>query len=354
MPRRKNEERRILGPYHERGGIRYIVVNPSACAEEDRRRSYTFATEADAKSFLDGVLAEWKTLDDTTVNDAIDLYRVFLEQKGNKEGSVKETIRRMNCFFTEPDVLVSELQERRCKRYYSALTSLSADTHRNYLSEAKTFMRWCVDRGWLKESPLEKVVGIGRRKQGKPQLHGDEARKLWGWLLWKAQRKDDTALAVAMLLSMGLRSSEITKRVVRDVDDGGTVLRISKGKTRRSNRAVVIPAPLDALVAQLAKGRDPLAPLFATPEGGHHTKSWLRLALKKRFCDEAGVPYVPPHGLRGTFATLAEEAGEASRAVAATLGHESTETTHAHYTAPEAVTRARQDRALRAIAGGRK
>jgi len=47
---------------------------------------------------------------------------------------------------------------------------------------------------------------------------------------------------------------------------------------------------------------------------------------------DAGVPVVCPHGLRGTHATLAEEAGEAGAAVARQLGHTDHKVTEGHGT----------------------
>ena len=64
----------------------------------------------------------------------------------------------------------------------------------------------------------------------------------------------------------------------------------------------------------------------------------------KRICIAAGVPTVPAHGLRGTHARLAVEAGISGDVVAASLGHESFATTAASYAGPDAVTGAAADR----------
>ena len=45
-------------------------------------------------------------------------------------------------------------------------------------------------------------------------------------------------LSGLIALLMGTRSSEITKRLVRDVDLDGTLLRITKAKTKKGNRVV--------------------------------------------------------------------------------------------------------------------
>jgi hypothetical protein len=62
-------------------------------------------------------------------------------------------------------------------------------------------------------------------------------------------------------------------------------------------------------------------------------RQWLRHWLQD-FCDEAQIPRVCVHSLRGLHATLATEAGVSSHAVANALGHTSTAVTHAHYVQP--------------------
>ena len=65
------------------------------------------------------------------------------------------------------------------------------------------------------------------------------------------------------------------------------------------------------------------------------------------------VPVVCPHGLRGTHATLAEDAGEAAEAVTRQLGHTDHRVTAGHYLAPGTVERGRARRALRVLQGGK-
>jgi hypothetical protein len=70
------------------------------------------------------------------------------------------------------------------------------------------------------------------------------------------------------------------------------------------------------------------------------TDAWLWGHVHK-LCDEAGVPRVSTHSLRGLHSTLALEAGATSSAVAAALGHGSFQITAKHYAAPGTVERVR-------------
>ena len=48
-------------------------------------------------------------------------------------------------------------------------------------------------------------------------------------------------------------------------------------------------------------------------------------------CDQVGAPRICPHSLRGLWATLAVESGQACEAVASALGHSSFAVTAKHY-----------------------
>ena len=95
-----------------------------------------------------------------------------------------------------------------------------------------------------------------------------------------------------------------------------------------------------------------LLPAPDSRDGFHH-KDWVNKNTQ-RLCIALDIPVVTAQGLRGTHATLAEDAGVSAHTVAAQLGHESVTTAHGHYTKPEAVERSQQRRALATLSGERK
>lgn len=348
MGRPRNESRRVLGPYSDGAEWRLVVVDPSN--EGQPRSSLTYSSQPAAERAKAQIEAEWHRLAEVTIKTAIDDYDTHLRRKGNKDASRIETIRRLRLFFADVELApVGSIDRKRGAALYETFAvGRSADYHRNTLAEARTFYRWCVERGWCKANPLEPVKGVGKRSRGKRQLTRDEAIKFDAAARQMTERGDMGALGAWMLLLLGVRQSEVRKRRVRDVDADCTLLRIEDAKTAAGDRLVEIPGPLRPHLAALVMGRKPLDLLF-----GEHTKSWLRFAVR-RVCDAAKVPQVTPHGLRGTHASLGTAAGATAHLVAAQLGHESASTTLAHYTDPRAVQAAAQDRALRVIHGGRK
>jgi integrase len=297
------------------------------------------------------------------VDEAIDAYQQFLREKGTGEVSYNETVRRLRLFFPDRSMPVARTTPERAKGYYEAFRQrlkpngqpISVDYHRCALINARSFLSWTIEQGFLSANPLANVKGIGRRNAGKPQHTGDETRKLYSLCLSKAEAGDRAALGVLMALLMALRSGDITRRLVRDVDLDGTVLRVEHGKTRKSNRPRRIPVVLQPMLRGLVKGRDPFEPLFKTPytNDGHHTRRWLETAMVK-ICAEVGVPYVCPHALKGTAGTLLADTGALADQIADHLSHEKVSTTEKHYVARGAFQAAQAERAFGVIAGGKR
>jgi integrase len=222
------------------------------------------------------------------------------------------------------------------------------DSHRNILAEARTFLKWCTGKGYVRANPLEGVQGTGRRRHGKPQLRIDEARKWQGKALQLADEGEAGAVGALVTLVMGLRAGEVVSRVVRDLDDGGQLLWIPDSKTEAGKRTLQVPAVLRSYLLALAEGKKSEELLF-----GYHDRNWPRKWVA-RICKAAGVPRVTAHGMRGLHGTLAVETGISAHAVAAALGHESVTTTLQSYAKAGAGASARQEKVLTVLAGGKK
>lgn len=375
MGRRKDERARVRGPYRHRDGWYVETIDPQADRGDGKVRSRYFGTEEDAEVYKQVKAAQLERLHGVSFDTALTEYKKFLTTTGHKKVSSKEsaeeTCRRLRLFFE--DVLehrLAKVDDERAGELYTAFTQRTYTVgskkaprekpytpghHRNVLAQAQTFMRWCVrPRKWITFSPLDDVRGVGSVNAGKPQLHGDEAARFYQWCAYKIGSDDHAALALAMLLLMMLRQGDVRKRVVRDVDLDGTVLRTSKTKSKKGDRGRRIPEVLRAPIAKLIKNRDPLEPLFKSDKGGFHTKTWLLIAAK-RLCVEAGVPLVTPHGLKGTAASLAsDDLGVLPDVLATALSHESSSISRQSYIADGAAENAIAATALKVITGGKR
>lgn len=232
--------------------------------------------------------------------------------------------------------------------YRAACIDRSADTHHAELALASRACALAVKRRWLKADPFASVEPIGRKTHGrtKRRLRVDESRRLWAYCL--EHRDDPRAVLTLAYLVLGARASEVIDRTVRDLDDEGRRLWIEGAKTATGDRSLAVPDPLRELLLELAHGKAPGDRLFG---------AWTRHAAYRHvraILGAAGVPVLSPQALRRTHADVATDAGLASDAVAAHLGHTSASVTDRSYRDREVTREARAERTLRVITGGKR
>lgn len=374
MVRRSSE--RVYGPYQHRPGTwRIVYVDGTGGRSAE---SFTGAgAEARARAAAEKLRAQ---LEGLTVSAALEEYLQTMAAREIRPSSLASTGCRLRTFFGIAEGrsggLVEELTRARAKSLLDATTTRTRTvlvraghqrkrvvgrravveprsvTYRSgMLAEAKTFAGWLLERGYLRgKNPLEQLEVIGRRKRGKAQLRIEEARAFAGRCLEAAAAGDLAGLAAVLCLLLACRASEVTDRLVRDVDDDARVLWIPDAKTEAGRRRLEVPEVVRGLLAAAlvteGRRRDPGARIF--PANRH----WL-LHHVHRLCREAGVPEVCTQSLRGLHATLATDAGVTAHAVASSLGHTSPVVTQRHYTQAAATARAQQGRAFQVLAGGR-
>lgn len=346
---------RIYGPTSERGGRRHRVVIVSGRGSARERDSRYFATEKLAEKF---VAAARKELEGASLSvmEAIDRWRDHMIARGLKPSTYDTAVTRMESLLAGKDLAMGDLTPKRGRALFEAfsqrpimrsgkrLESLPSTDHRmNVLNEARRFARWAMKSKLWGADPFAELEVVGRRKRGKAKLRVDEARKLSA-----AAMAEGSPAAVAALLALylGMRASEIMGLTVRDLDDGGRLLWIDDAKTDTGRRTLEVPAPLRPLLLALAKGREPSESLIIDRH-----RDWLTRNVR-RLCAVAGVPVVTPHGLRGTHATLARDAGATGHLVAGALGHASEAVTEAHYLEPGTTQRGNARRVFEVIDGG--
>ena len=309
---------RVTGPYAEAGKFRLVVFMPERKSLWCKSRE-----EADAlKAQIERMIADHGS---RTVGDALSEYLAHLRRNGLKESSLACISFRLSYFLPQDRALGALSPELAAKRYSDETARVTkfgrpvaACTHRMLLRQTKAFFRWVVDdRRYLSANPFDKVKPIGRVNTGKTQLTIDEARKLNAWLIERAEAGEEGATAVLTQLVLGLRSSEVLGRRVRDLDDGGRALCIPGGKTKNARRSLEIDSePLRALLQRQTLGKSADDLLFGPGKPLHTDYLWDRL---QRYCALAGVPKVCPHSLRGLHSTIAMERSAASGVVAAAI-----------------------------------
>lgn len=405
MPGPNKHAARVLEPIFiaDRGRWRVISVGP-----DGRRRSRErFPVEAGATdeerawAYYRRAVAKLAQLGETTLEAAIDRYRVkYLVPKGNKPGAIDDTVYKIRTFFK--DVLslrVAGLSEDRGQVLYHGQWEgnqvirhglrnrptarkpaegqaqpcklackcegegppLAADSHRNMLLEAKTFMRWCVTEAIIERSPLEAVKGEGKRRHGglgHARLRPKEQRAWYRKAIELGEagtaEQRERALGGLMSLLMAMRATEIVTRRVRDLDDEDWTLGVDKdaAKTDESVRTFEVPRALRPLFRLAIAGKS--SDDFILGDGKRqHWRDWVRKSIRM-VCRLAKVPPETAHGMRGAHASIAREAGATAELVSRQLGQRGTDTQERSYASKRAQRKGTQKAALAVLEGGRR
>ena len=124
--------------------------------------------------------------------------------------------------------------------------------------------------------------------------------------------------AIRLLALTGCRAGEVAKLKRTECDMRGAALRLSDSKTGASVRPVGKPA-LEALSGALGRSSGsyvfPALRLAGAPYGGL-PKAWERIRAS-----EPAIASLTPHGLRHSFAGVADDVGLTEPTIAVLLGH---------------------------------
>lgn len=352
MPRERRE--RVNGPYKH--GNKWRVVITRVDGSQD---PFSFESESEAQRVAD---AARRQAEGRTVAHAIDAYEVAMRERNLAGPTIARSrahLERLLVIGKNAARPLSWLTPARAAVLYTgSREGASVDTHRNGLSAGKSFGRFCAERGWMKADPFAAVKGVGKRNKGKPQLFIDESRSLQDVCVEEGSRE---SIAVLTNFLLGFSSSEVLHRQIRDLDDRGRVLHVTRGKNRYRVRSSEVPEVLRVLLAGLVRNRRATAFLFGEGDIDRPTRWWLHYHCK-RLCAKARVPLVSPHGLRGTHSTIAvgvvatsQSVAAAVAAASASLGHAvGSPITQANYIAPGTVKKVEQQAFMRVLEGGRK
>jgi integrase len=371
--RRKSGER-VLGPYEQidsTGRMWWRIVEIHANGE---RVASLHESELAADLFKQDLTADISSSDHTT-KTALAEYKKHLQAKGNKKDSIRQTLWVIGLFFPEP-LRLDAITPKRAQKLYDEMRERptertkeppSVDTHRGGLAQTRTFLAWCIERGWYRDAnPFDGVKGIGKRRpRGKSlgksgaELRVKETRAWFTKAVELAENDDEGAIAALVALLLGMRASEIVSRKVADLDDdeaGGDLLWIPCAKTPAGVRTLEVPEVLRPYLLACAEGKAADRYLFECereqdPIGKKHDRDWVRDQVH-RICDEAKVPRVTAHAMRGQLATLARERGLAGHAVAAMLGHTSERMHETAYAQPGSAGVGDRRRGLKVLNGG--
>ena len=281
---RLNADRlRILGPYRNRDKWRVVFV------EGRERKSLCLRSQEDAQAVIAKCKQENERNISLTIETSLQNYRTYLLGVRNVLPSTAEHVLTSLARWLPLSALVSSLTPVKAQRLYEELTQrisertgkvLAVATHQFFLSCAKGWGKWAYRERLVGANPFADVSALGKKHNGKMQLRIDEARQLADSTQELADAGDSDALAILLMLHLGLRQGEVGARVARDVDAQGRLLWITAGKTENAARRLEVPECLRAPLVELASHKQPDQLLFTdgptVPSRQHY---WGKLRL---------------------------------------------------------------------------
>lgn len=248
---------------------------------------------------------------------------IFIEEEAAKQGLTASWAN-----FTRQVMLSYQLTLK--ERNYAATTLARK------VAAAKSFFKFMVAEGYLKDNPTENVASpnVGRVLP-KPISHAKVMKLLeQPTKLSTPEAKRDSAM-LSLLYASGMRVSELISLNLNDVDaDGGYVRCFGKGSKERI--IPIAPQAGKALTDYIKEARLRLArrddekALFLNRRGERLTRQGFWQILKGYAKKAELGKEITPHTLRHSFATNMLSGGADLRSVQELLGHANISTTQVY------------------------
>jgi site-specific recombinase XerD len=215
------------------------------------------------------------------------------------------------------------------------LSNSTLETQRSYLS---AFFQWLTDDEVIQRNPIGKL---------KPIKYKQEIRKAFSDVeldaLRSACRTPTERALIEMLLSTGVRVSELTSMKVEDVNMSDLSVHVVHGKGAKERMTYMTPVAAKHLLAYLHSRKEDSDVLFCNM---YHER--LRSGGVNRILNtigkRAGVENVHPHRFRRTFATNLARRGMEIQEIQKLLGHSNINTTMIYVSTDDTKVRASYSR----------
>ncbi len=221
--------------------------------------------------------------------------------------------------------------ERKIKNWIVDLVSKNYNSRsiNRKLSALKTFYRFLLKQGYIRTSPMERVLNP-KNSQNLPVFIPQKDLANLPDLLEQTDFKFVRDwLIIEMLYLTGIRRSELVKLEISDIDFSGKVLRIhGKGK---KDRQIPVPDRLLQLIEHYLRLKKNFFAgktydsdkLLVTDKGKALYPEFVNRRVKRLLSSITSLERLTPHVLRHSFATHLLNNGADINAIKELLGHSS-------------------------------
>ena len=204
------------------------------------------------------------------------------------------------------------------------------------VAAAKSFFKFMVAEGYLKDNPMENVASPNVGRLLPKPISISQVRRLLDQpaRLSTPEAKRDSAM-LSLLYASGMRVSELISLNLGDVDTQGDFVRcFGKGSKERlipiaRKASLTLEDYLKEARPKLARGKDEKA-LFLNRRGERLTRQGFWQILKGHAKAAELSAEITPHTLRHSFATHMLSGGADLRSVQELLGHANISTTQVY------------------------
>ncbi|MGQ9498393.1 MAG: tyrosine-type recombinase/integrase [Desulfotomaculales bacterium] len=229
---------------------------------------------------------------------------------------------------------VTSLDLKEYQRYLLEVCHKKAATVNRQMRAVQCWLRWACNQGKIGRVP-EFPHAVAVQKTAPKALDRAAVNRLLRELEKENNARDQAR--VRLMLSCGLRVSEVVSLRVSDLDIGERhgLLTVQKAKGTRQRKVPVPPETRRALRAWLSERAEKHGGqwLFPGKTDEKHLTTCAAWRTVKKYAWRARIPGLHPHTLRHTCATNLLRAGADLVTVAEFLGHARLDTT-AVYTRP--------------------
>lgn len=198
---------------------------------------------------------------------------------------------------------------------------VSSRTAENIRSNISAFFQWMTREDIIPKNPCANI---------KPIKYTDFVRKPFSdveidSLRWACKTAKERAL-VELLLSTGMRVSEVASMDVGDVDARTLSVHVRHGKGGKERVTYITSVAMRHLETYMHTRKDKSSAMFCNAKGGRLAAGGMRFILNG-IAARANVENVHPHRFRRTFATGLAARGMDVQNVQRLLGHSNINTT---------------------------
>lgn len=260
---------------------------------------------------------------DNTNERLIKRYRACLMVDGKSEKTIYQytrTLVRLSEAIPKPftEMTVYDI------RYYLAMEQergISARSRENLRANLSAFYQWMVNDEIIPKNPIDKLAPIKYKDEERQPFSDVEVDAIRGACKTLRERA-----IVEMLLSTGVRVSELASMSVSDINLSDLSVHVVHGKGNKERITYTTGVSLKHLLQYLNNRQETGQRLFYNRLHEPLGCNGIRLILNG-IAERAGVNNVHPHRFRRTFATTLAKRGMSIHEIQRLLGHTNINTT---------------------------